>query len=155
MPLVLLGLWATFGGYGFWIAKIKRRSSLEGLALGLLLGPAGCFVAASLRERMTEELEEAQARLHEEALLRQEAERERQAALQAEAARRQVEAQERAEAARVRRAEAYSGFCDWFDEAILKFGWYKALPEVAQPIVIGLLVALPLVIVTILVFGRR
>jgi hypothetical protein len=75
--------------------------------------------------------------------------------LQAEAAQRWNEAQDRAEQAKVRRAEAYARFSEWFDEAILKFGWYKALPEVAQPIVIGLLVALPLVAVLIFVFGGR
>lgn len=40
-------------------------------------------------------------------------------------------------------------FSEWFDRTILKVGRYNALPEVAQPIVIGLLVALPLVAVLV------
>lgn len=153
--VVMLAIWATFAGYGYWIASIKRRSPKEGLALGLLLGPIGCFVAATLRERTTEEVEDAQARLHEDAVMRQEAERERQAAFQAETARRRAEAKQRAEEARERRTEAYARFSEWFDGAILRFGWFKALPEVAQPIVIGLLVAVPLAIVMILLMRGR
>lgn len=109
----------------------------------------------TLRERTAEEVEQERGRRQEEARARFEEEKERQAALQVEAARRHQEAQARAEAARARRAEAFGPFSGWFDRAILKFGWFKALPEVAQPIVIGMLVALSPVVVLILVFGGR
>ena len=155
MSIVLLGIWATFAGYGVWIASIKRRPAGEGLALGLLLGPVGCVVAAALRESTAEEVEQERVRRQDEVQTRLAEEKKRQVALQTEAARRWNEAQGRAEQARVRRAEAYARFSKWFDGAILKFGWFKVLPEVAQPIVIGLLVALPLVAVLILVFGGR
>jgi hypothetical protein len=155
MSFVLFGIWATFPGYGVWIASIKRRPPGEGLAFGLLLGPVGCVVEATLKERTAEEAEQERVRRQDEARSRLEREKERQDAFRAEADQRRKGAQERAEASRVRRAEASARFSDWFDRAVMKFGWYKALPEVAQPIVIGLLVALPLVIMMILFFRGR
>jgi hypothetical protein len=152
MSIVLFGIWATFPGYGAWIATVKRRNPGEGIILGLLLGPVGCVLEASLRERTAGEVEQERARFQEEAQARLEGEKRRLAAFQAEVARRRKEARERAEAARVRRAEAYARFAAWFDRAVLKFGWYKGLPEVAQPIVVGLLVALPIVVVMALIF---
>ena len=148
-------IWLSFAGYGYWIATIKRRNPGEGVLYGLLLGPLGCVVEACLRERAPEEIEEERTRRQEEAKARLEEERDRQAALRADAILRRQEAQVRADAARARRADAFGRFSDWFDRAVLKFGWYRGLPEVVQPIVIGLLVALPLVVVMILVFRGR
>jgi hypothetical protein len=155
MPIGMLGLWATFAGYGCWIASIKRRSPAEGIALGLFLGPIGCLVEATLRERSAAEVEEERVRQTEEAQARSEEERERRDASRAEAARRRIEARARSEAARVRRAESFARFSSWFDEAVLKFGWYEALPEVAQPIVVGTLLALPVVVGLILILKGR
>ena len=152
---MILVIWATFAGYGYWIASIKRRPPGEGILFGLLLGPIGCVVEATRRERTVEEVEEERVRRQVEARIRLEEDKGRQATFQAQAARQREEAQERAEVASARRAEAYARFSKLFEEAILKFGWFKALPEVAQPIVIGVLVALPLVLVTILVFRRH
>ena len=36
----------------------------------------------------------------------------------------------------------------------MKFGWYKALPEVVQPMVVGLVISLPLVVVLVYLFKR-
>jgi len=155
MSIVLLGIWATFAGYGYWIATIKRRNPGEGLLFGLALGPVGCVIEASMRERTPEEVEQERVRRQEEAQGRLEEEKDRQATLRSEADRRRKEAQTRDDAARLRRAEAYARFSDWFYQTVLKFGWYKALPEVAQPIVIGLLVAFPLVLVLILIIKGR
>lgn len=155
MTIILFGIWFTFAGYGVWIANIKRRHPGEGLALGLLLGPAGCCVAAALRERSPEEVEQERVRRQEEAQARLEEEKERQANLRAEAARHRREAEERAESARIRRAEAAAEFSKKFEREILRFGWYKALPEVAQAIVLGLSLALPLVAVLVFLFRGR
>src|SRR4051812_44223039 len=108
-------LWLSFVGYGYWIANIKRRNPGEGIILGLLFGPIGCVLEASLRERTAEEVEQERIRRQEDAQTRLEEERERQAAFRAEAARRRKESKERAEVARERRAEAYARFSDWFD----------------------------------------
>ncbi|SIO11434.1 hypothetical protein SAMN05444166_2520 [Singulisphaera sp. GP187] len=152
MPIVLLAAWASFAGYGLWIASIKRRSPLEGMLLGLLLGPVGCLVEASRRERSAEEVEEEQIRHQEEAESRLQEAKARSADLEVENARRRRKAEALAEASRIRRAESLARFSDWFDRVILKFGWYQALPETAQPIVVGLLIASPLVLVIVALF---
>jgi hypothetical protein len=150
----IVAIWASFGGYGYWIASVKRRSPGEGLLLGILFGPVGCVVEALLGERTAEDVEQDQLRLQAEIQAKLQEEKDRRSALHAEYARHKKEAQERAEAARARRSETYTRFSIWFDRMVLKFGWYKALPEVAQPIVIGLVVAVPLVAVLFLMFKR-
>ena len=155
MAVYLIGLWASFAIYGVWIASIKRRPLTEGLVLGLLLGPLGCLVSISLRERDIEALEREQTRRREEAEVRLEEEERRRRAYEDQAAQMRELSRQRAEAARIRRGEAYSRVYEWFDRTVLKFGWYKGLPEVIQPIVVGLLVALPLVLTLILIFRRR
>lgn len=148
-------IWLSFAGYGCWIASIKRRNPAGGALYGLLLGPIGCLAVATLRERTQQEVEAIRARRREDAEARLEQEVENRAASREEARRRREEARRRAGEARARRDVAFRRFSDWFDRAVLRFGWYEALPEVAQPIVIGLLVALPLVIVLILVMRGR
>ncbi len=155
MAFLVIGIWATFAVYGVWISSIKRRPLGEGLALGLLLGPLGCLVSVSLRERDIEALAEEQARRQEEVNVRLEEEEQRRLAYEDQAMQMRELSQQRAEAARLRRAEFYLRVYAWFDRTVLKFGWYKALPEVAQPIVVGLLVALPLVVTLVLIFKRR
>jgi hypothetical protein len=145
-------IWLSFAGYGLWIASIKRRHPAAGILFGLLFGPIGCVVEACLQERTAEEIKEHRMRRQKEAQARLEDEKERDAALQVQAAERRQEANSQAELARVRRAESYEQFSAWFDQTILKFGWYKTLPEVVQPIVIGLLVSVPLVLALILIF---
>jgi hypothetical protein len=145
-------IWLSFAGYGLWIASIKRRHPVEGILIGLFLGPIGCLVEAYLQERTAEEIEEQRLRRQEEAQERLEEQTERIAARQSEEARRHQTAQTRAEAARARRAEAYEQVSAWFDHAILRFGWYKGLPEVSQPMVIGLLISVPIAFVLILIF---
>lgn len=151
-------IWLSFGGYGCWIATIKRRNPAEGLLFGLLLGPIGCVVEASRRERTqrtVEEIEEQRVRSAGEAEARAEREADRLSAWRAEDDRRRQAARLRADEARVRRAEAYVRFSIWFDRAVLKFGWFKVLPEVAQPIIIGLSLGLPVVAVVIYLFRGR
>jgi hypothetical protein len=143
-------IWLSFAGYGLWIASIKRRHPAEGILLGLFFGPIGCVVEACLQERTAEEIEEQRMQRREEAQARLEEEKERNAASRVQAAELRQEAQSRAEVARVRRAESYEQLSAWFYQTILKFGWYKALPEVVQPMVIGLLISVPLVAVLIL-----
>jgi hypothetical protein len=145
-------IWFSFAGYGLWIASIKRRHPAEGTLVGLIFGPIGCVVEACLQERTAEEIEEQRMRRREEAQARLVEEKAQNVALQVQAAERRQEAQSRAEVARARRAKSYEQCSAWFDKAILKFGWYKALPEVVQPMVIGLLISVPLVAVLILTF---
>jgi hypothetical protein len=146
-------VWLTFAGYGYWIASLKRRPHAEGILFGLLLGPIGCVVEATRPERTVEEVEELRARSIEEAEAGAERERERLESARVEADERSKQARIRAEAMRLGRAEAYGRFSSWFDRAILRFGWFKALPEVIQPIVIGLCGALPIVAVMIYLLG--
>jgi hypothetical protein len=153
--IIAPAIWLSFGGYGYWIATIKRRSAVEGVLFGLLLGPIGCVVEATRRERTTEEVEEERLRDQQAAEARADREEKLLAASQAEASRRRDEARLRAEEMRIRRAEKYNRFACWFDRTILKFGWLKALPEVAQPIVIGLSLVLPIVAVLIYLLRRR
>jgi hypothetical protein len=155
MLLLIIIVWITFAGYGYWVATVKRRHPGEGLFLGLLLGPVGVIVEASLRERTAEEVEAERTRRREEAQARAVEEQEHQAALQAEALRRRRESQARSEAARAIRAEALGRLSEWFDRVILRFGWYKALPETAQPIAIGLMIAIPLVVLLILLLRGK
>ncbi|MBV8486773.1 MAG: hypothetical protein JO161_00705 [Planctomycetaceae bacterium] len=146
--------WLSFAGYGYWIASIKRRNPGEGAILGLLLGPIGCVLEATLRERTAEEINQERERRQQEAEERLQEQRQRQADRQAEAEQRPKEANARAEVARIYREEQIARFSRWFDRAIIKFGWYKALPEVAQPIVLGLLISLPIVGLLILLLRR-
>jgi ABC-type multidrug transport system fused ATPase/permease subunit len=149
-------IWLSFAGYGYWIASIKRRNPGEGAILGLLLGPIGCVLEATFRERTSEEIDQERERRQQEAQERLQEQRQLQADLQAEAAKRRKEAEARAEIARIRREKQSARFSAWFDRAILKFGWYKALPEVVQPIVLGLLFSLPLVgLLILLLRGLR
>jgi hypothetical protein len=64
-----------------------------------------------------------------------------------EASARLLEAETRLAAARARRAASFARWKGWFDRVILQFGWYQALPEMVQPMVIGLAIALPFVLV--------
>jgi hypothetical protein len=49
MELFIVVIWAAvFGGVGYWIATQKRRSEVEGVALGCLLGPIGWIIEAVL-----------------------------------------------------------------------------------------------------------
>ena len=147
-------IWLSFAGYGYWIASIKRRNPGEGAILGLRLGPIGCVIEAMLRERTSEEIDQERERRQQEAEERLQEQRQHQADLQAQAAIHRKEAQARAEIARIGREELYARFSAWFDRAIIKFGWYKALPEVVQPIVLGLFISLPLIALLILLLRR-
>jgi len=151
---VNLAIWSSFAAYGWWIATIKRRNPLEGAAFGLLLGPFGCVVEAILRERSPEEIERERSRRQEAAQALLEERNKYRAALRVAAERHRQEARVRAEEARARREEVLADFSAWFDRTILQFGWYKALPDVAQPIILGIMVALPLVVVMILVLRK-
>ena len=49
MSLILGAVWiVVLGGVGYWIAQQKRRSEVEGAALGCLLGPLGWIIEAVL-----------------------------------------------------------------------------------------------------------
>jgi hypothetical protein len=147
-------LWFSFAGYGQWIASIKRRRRAEGFLIGLILGPIGCVIEACIRERSIEACEKQQLRRSEEAKVLLEERQERSRARQADAARMREEAASRAAISKARRTASYQHLSAWFDRTILKFGWYKALPEVVQPMVVGLFISLPIVCVLILIFRR-
>ncbi len=55
----------------------------------------------------------------------------------------------RSEAAEARR-QAWA----WFNRVVIRFGWFRALPETARPIVVGLAVALPVIGMIVVFFGR-
>jgi hypothetical protein len=54
-------------------------------------------------------------------------------------------------AARAARVASVAGACwSWLRREVFGFGWYRALPEVLQPVVWGLGVAIPVVLVIVL-----
>ncbi len=179
MPVVLLLVWASFGGLGFWIASQKRRPEAEGLVLGLIFGPLGCLIEGLMPTKSQEEADADFARRKDEVKRRYEAllpartdsppplpvespedrVRRRQAeraAWNTEAAERlrrgTAERQAKAEADRKAWAEAdRKARAEWnrFVGVVFKFGWFRALPDVLQPIVLGLAVAAPIVAVIV------
>lgn len=153
-------VWLSFGGFGAWIASIKNRPTLEGALVGLFFGPLGCLIEALLPDGqptlavppasdggvdfVAAKENKAEARIRTRAARleewRQERETERR---ENEQRRRQAVAQLRAFGRR-RLVEAR-----WVFRFFLGFGWYRALPEVVQPIVLGLVVSLPIVLVIV------
>jgi uncharacterized membrane protein YeaQ/YmgE (transglycosylase-associated protein family) len=160
--LVCLVVGLIFGGLGSWIANQKRRDGGEGFVLGFLFGPFGCLIEALLPNKLAtdqspqaatktpeqlEEVAEAARRAKEEYLKRQRAEVERL---------RIAEEADLAELER-RRAMIRAAFArcwGWFRREIIGFGWYRKLPDVAQPIVLGLGISLPAVVVVVWLINR-
>jgi len=160
----LILIWFSFGGFGAWIASVKNRPTNEGMLVGLFFGPLGCLVEALLpdgqptlvvsrasdvgSDSVVEEESEAEVRIRMRAIQREQWQRER------EARHREIEQRRRETVARLqtfgarRLAEARWG-CRFF----LGFGWYRALPEVAQPIVLGLAISLPIVLAIMFMMG--
>lgn len=138
--LVLLVLTAC-GLLGAWIAGEKRRRPEEGLVIGFLFGPLGCLIVALLP--VGDHQPPEPPKTSPEDWRRRELER-REARERQEAARLLREhLAKQAEAARKERAAARM---EWFRRVVLRFGWFRALPEIAQPIVLGLAVAAPIVV---------
>lgn len=150
------------GAVGSWIAAQKNRPGGEGFALGFFFGPLGLIIEALLPTLTKEQLDQ---------LLREKAARRfggnfpatpsqppSSAELEARRAReqewREVRERERgktrevAEEARRHRAEALAKM----RRAIFGFGWFRALPDWLQPILIGLAVALPVVALIAIAF---
>jgi hypothetical protein len=151
--LALLTCWLIFAFLGSWIAVAKRRDGPEGFLLGILFGPFGCLIEALLPNGSEAKYEAAQEAKRRHIQQKIDAEKELFRAI--------------GEGVRVTSVGlarvSYRTACalllaikmfiirssPWFQETIVRFGWYKALPEIAQPIVLGLGVALPLVVIII------
>jgi hypothetical protein len=155
--LVVIGVvWLIFAGLGSWIASQKRRDGGEGFLLGLLFGPFGCLIEAVLPNgapppppvvKTPEQIAADEARWK---------------AFQAAQARREKELEEEARLAGERFDAALHAvwrfvtwpfrismhFLTWF----LSFEWYQDLPEWAQPVVIGLGIAIPAIAIVIVIF---
>jgi hypothetical protein len=51
--IILLMVWAAFGGLGYYVAAQKGRPEAEGLLLGFLFGPLGVLLVALLPSKST------------------------------------------------------------------------------------------------------
>jgi hypothetical protein len=148
--LIVVGvIWLIFACLGTWIANQKHRAGGEGFILGFLFGPLGCLIEAVLPNgtpppppvvSTPEEIAERQAKYQ--ALVdewnRQEKDRIEQARL-ASQRRRQFAKQVFGELARR---------TWWF----LSWQWYRLLPEWLQPVVIGVAIASPVVLIVAVIF---
>lgn len=146
---------------GAFIAKEKNRAAEEGFMLALLFGPFGVLVEALLptiqppvvtppAPMIADEMEASEelAEQRRKAAKRAQDLWREQARIDREAAERRAE--ERAE--RVR--EFWVAVGAWFRRQFVEWEWYKGLPEVMQPIVVGLAVAGPVIIVLAILWGR-
>jgi len=138
------GGWMLFPSLGFWIAGQKGRWPFEGLFLGLLFGPFGCLIEALMPNVQPSAPASADGGAKVES-----------AAQMAEARRRREEEAVRqgklglAEWQELSRAQD-----EWLVDTVLKFGWVRSLPEAAQAIVWGLLIALPVAVAMIVLLSR-
>lgn len=163
--------WVVFGlisgAIGAWVAEQKNRTSAEGFTLGFFLGPIGWLLEALLptltKEQLAEILERKRAyregRWSEAvppstptppplpSLAPEEIQRIEEA--KQERARRQNEARMAREAAYERRQAKFANFLEF----TLGFGWFRALPDWLQPIVVGLVVAAPMAAIIALAFS--
>src|SRR3954447_19303195 len=114
MSLLIPVVWLSFSAYGYWIATIKQRNPGQGMILGLLFGPIGCVVAATLRERTVEEVEQEREAAQQEAAERADEERQWREQVRAEQEKQGKESEAHAEAARIRRTENWRLFKIWF-----------------------------------------
>lgn len=167
-----------FSGLGAWIADQKHRDQAEGLLLGLLFGPLGCLIEAMLptlepggRKRgVVERMEAAlnktfvdpdwrdrghsgMSRPTVEETPQAREWRETEARLMAaQAERRAAQDRERLFLEAERSREEWKRIHEWFDRVIWRFGWFRALPEPLQPILVGLIVAAPIVTAIVVAF---
>lgn len=156
-------VWLSFGGFGAWIASVKNRPTHEGMLVGVFFGPLGCLIEALLPDGQPtlvgsppsddgsdsvlekEREAEAEARIRMRAIRREEWRREW------EAERRENEQRRREAVARLRAfGKRRLAEVRWAFRFFLGFGWYRSLPEVAQPIVLGLAISLPIVLAIVL-----
>ncbi|SIO58458.1 hypothetical protein SAMN05444166_5686 [Singulisphaera sp. GP187] len=157
----LLALWVMFALFGSWIASVKGRSSSEGLVIGFLFGPLGCLIEALLPtqtytapppvQAVTITPEQAAQAAQEEARRRKH-QQDRDALIAARRAKLDAQRDAALEAAMERADEARRQAWAWFSRVVIRFGWFRALPETAQPIVVGLAVALPATCVIVVLF---
>jgi hypothetical protein len=150
MLVVFFGFWSALGFMGGWIAEQKNRKTGEGFVLGALLGPLGWIIEALLptipqpSAAEVERIETLQHSYHEQEAQHQEKEHEGWIIEQQQ---REREPQERAKMAYVRR-KARSA---WIKNNVIHWVWYKDLSDLSQALLLGLLIAVPVVIVLILV----
>ncbi|AGA27642.1 hypothetical protein [Singulisphaera acidiphila] len=159
--LFLLALWIMFALFGSWIASAKGRSSLEGFVIGFLFGPLGCLIeallptlayatpspfhAVTITPEQAAEAEQEEERRRKYQFDRDMLIAERQAKLDAQR-------DAALELARKQADETRRQAWAWFNRVVIRFGWFRALPETAQPIVVGLAVALPVICVIVILF---
>ena len=144
--IFLLAIWAMFALFGAWIASVKGRSPGEGFLIGFLFGPLGCLVEAILPNQSPGSAPVQVVTMTPEQAAQAESQRRQQydAAVAREKARiAKIEEEYRIslEQSAERRRQAR----EWFVRVVVRFGWFRALPEVAQPIVVGLAVAVPVI----------
>lgn len=139
-----------------WIASVKGRGTSEGGLPGFLFGPFGCLIEALLPNQMDSgpspvqvvTITPEQAAQEQEQARRREYQGKRDVLIAA----RQSKLDAEREAAQKRAAEARRQAWEWFKRVVIRFGWFRALPETAQPIVVGLGLALPVNGVIVVLF---
>lgn len=167
--LLLLVMWLAFAGLGAWIAGQKHRSVEEGFALGLIFGPLGCLIEALLpmlerpddsalvksevstfdrtggavhsREQREVQPSERNRAFWAQA---QEEDRVRLREAQREAEARQHYKERRGERIQRRQERILRTREFWtrFEGFYIRFGWFRALPEALQPIVVAIVIAM-------------
>jgi hypothetical protein len=141
----------VFAFLGGWIACQKNRDPAEGAFLGFLFGPFGCLIEAVLPTLPAPAASRPAAAARVSPPVETPAERDWR-----EAETRLREAQ--LEKARRARLEDENRRCaeqrEWRNRMLWRFGWYKALPETLQAIVLGFAVAAPVVAVIVRIASR-
>ena len=158
--IIVVIYFVVFGLIGSYIAKSKGRNGDEGGCLGIMLGPIGLLIAVLMPTKTLGQAEPQRPVPPETLAERQNREAEEAARdvmyakIQVRHAERLREAEEVARAHREAFWEGISAFLrpvgGWFVRVVLKCGWYRDLPEFAQPIALGLLFAVPVVVILIL-----
>jgi len=165
---ILLLFWLMMGALASWIASQKGRSGVEGFVLGVLFGPLGVIVEAVLPSPIS--LPPA-PRVHSQAaagaapplsddeierMRRREIERAKLLARQMELLRENEEqafAYRREVYRRLARSCRYLLLLAWSSvRYFLLFGWFRDIPDWLQAIALGLVFAIPGIILLILLF---
>jgi len=144
---IIIGLGAgclVFGWLGSYIANQKQRGGGEGFALGILFGPLGCLIEALLPNVVPPPQPVVVPAPQPVVLTPAQIARQTQR-MRAE--------QDRIDAERQARHGAFWQFVDEINRRLwwwLSCQWYALLPEWLQPVVIGVAIAIPVLLVGVL-----